>query len=84
MHNVISSGFFPSEELCWAEGGLVLGMFWAGKGVICRWQWGVGTERLVCFHVLFFSYFSPSVPVSYFFDFVLMLSIYFADCVAVV
>lgn len=54
MHNVISSGFFPSGELCWAEGGLVLGMFWAGKGVICRWQWGAGTERLVCFHVLFF------------------------------
>lgn len=52
MHNVISSGFFPSGELCWAEGGLVLGMFWAGKGVICRWQWGVGTETLVCF--LFF------------------------------
>lgn len=33
MHNVISSGFFPSGELCWAEGGLVLGMFWVGKGV---------------------------------------------------
>lgn len=67
MHNVISSCFFPSEELCWAEGG---GGGGEEKGqVIYRWQWGivVGAERLFCF--CFFFSLSVSLSLSLFLTF---------------
>ena len=59
-----------------------------GRGVICRWQWGivVSAERLFGFFV-FFSSLSVSLSLSlffFFFDFLLMLSIYFGDCQALV
>lgn len=77
MHNVISSCFFPSGELCWAEGGVGEGgLYVGGSGGIV-----VGAERLFCFYVFFSSLFL-FLSVSHFFDFLLMLSIYFADCVA--
>lgn len=72
MHNVISSCFFLSGEQSWAEGGVEEGcavgggLYVGGCGGSC---W--------CREVILFS-----VPVSHFFDFLLMLSIYFADCVS--
>lgn len=49
MHNVISSCFFPSGKLCWAEGGVGKGrgnggLYVGGSGGIV-----VGAERLFCF-----------------------------------
>lgn len=75
MHNVISSCFFPSGELCWAEGG----------GWLYVWEVGVvvGAE-VILFLCFFFSSHFLFLSVSHFFDFFLMLSIYFADCVAAV
>lgn len=50
------------------------GLYVGGGGVV------VGAERLFCFYV-FFSSLSLFLSVShFFFDFLLMLSIYFADC----
>lgn len=75
MHNVISSCFFPSGELCRAEGGGWLYVGGGGRG--CRRCREVILLFALFSHFLFLS-------VSHFFDFFLMLSIYFADCVAVV
>lgn len=59
-----------------------------GRGVICRWQWGivVSAERLFGFFVFFFFSFCFSQSLTFFFsfDFLLMLSIYFGDCQALV
>lgn len=43
MHNVISSCFFPSGELCLAEGGGWLYVGGGGRGAVV-----VGAERLFC------------------------------------
>lgn len=59
---------------CWGCFGLGWGLYVGGSGVLVQGGYFVFTVF----------YFSPSVPVSYFFDFFLMLSIYFADCVAAV
>lgn len=83
MHNVISSCFFPSGELCWAEGG---GWLYVGGGVGCWiwWWWGVCSWCRGYFVFVFFCLTFCFPQFLTLFDFFLMLSIYFADCVAAV
>lgn len=77
MHNVISSCFFLSGEQSWAEGRVEEGWVESGVGGVGGGLYVggcgvVGAERLFCFLFQFLT----------FFDFLLMLSIYFPDCVS--